>query len=863
MKHSFKLALLFLLTGLLSLSLLTGCGGSSSSSGGWSGTGYTVSGILTETDGVTPIQGATVDLNTRARNFQSARAQVISGADGSFRFTGQTAGNYTLRFSKTGYVALNMLLTVNKNLTDINPILVVVEQWATFTGDDEHPYNAESGYIMVQALRQDNDVPIAGVSIDTTGAYDERGYLTEDSPVTVSWANTVTNDNGVAFFYNTNDETAYTFTAAKDEYTFSNLTGVTAIPGEIVFAPIYATAYPDLYTFSGRVEEIDETGIVSARVSIVGASFNAGVDTNALGEFAISEIPAGDYRVRITKNNYRPTRSNITIDQNQNDLRYPLLQTAIFDAYHPTGVNLILLRGENASSREAIPYGYAEIASPATHTDIGVFPGSNTSMDSLCSSRTYANGYQLFYDVNDGGDDIAYTYEKRNYVFADGTVPASELAAGEVYFAVDRATTVPESFTIVATVRDAQGTAVPDVRVDVQGTAVNATSNAQGQVTLNNVPAGKQLFVVNRNSYNATYAKCDSYFYVSENIELSDGLRFTCFTQAQMNAVLGGEHPYHPSGADGYLAVWGEIPSQNGVGIPKTVISTTGGSWDDQGYITDDAVTQVSWSATFAYNNPAIKVFYEGAPATYTLTVNPSVYNPGWEFPGGETAQVFAGEITMLGVKALNYPTRTVSGILHDGEDVDVAGASVVVCRNDDDYDSAALYRATTDESGAFTITDLPAYFQYTLDMVPGEYLRTYAGFELFSDYDNAVFHTLTTAQFNTLTGGGAHAYDLTHRYITALYLNSSNQPVGSVAADFSPVPGAGNLGYMNDSSVIDWSAASTYASQGLAMDYGIDHDTTVTVSGTHATLIFRSLGSWHWINDGALSELLMRAYTH
>jgi len=864
MKTSFKLSLPVMAAILLGLLILAGCGGTGSSSGGGGGTtGYTISGILTETDGVTPIAGATVDFNTRSRGTipsYAPRAQVITGEDGSFQFTGQAAGNYTLRLSDTGYVPLNMLLTVNSNLTGLSPVLIQEDQWDTFVGGPGHEYDADSGYILLHARRQDNDNSIAGASINTAQAYTARGYITDAAPIAVSWTNTVTNNNGMAFFYGA-DAASYNFTAAETGYTFQALNGIVPIAGEIVYSPIYATAYPTLYTFSGRIEEIDQTAINAARVSLVGTSFNAGVDTDAQGAFSITQIPAGDYQVRITKNNYRPTRTRINLAEDNTGLRYPMVQTAAFDTYHPTNVKMILLRGERESDDQAIPSCFGEISAPATHTDIGVFPGNNTTMDSLTSSRTYSNSYLLFYNVADGGSAVSYTYTKRNYVFADGEIAAADLVNGEIYFAVDQATTAPETFTISGTVRDALGAGVPSIRVEVQGTAVSATSNAQGQFTLNNVPYGNQLFVVNRTNYDAAYAKCNMYFEVTENLGLSDGFMLTCFTQGQIDAMLGGGHAYDPSNDQGYLASWGEVPSQNGVGIPKTVITATG-NWGDEGYLSD-APSQVNWDATFAYNDPAIKVFYQGDPGTYTLTVTPSAGDPGWVFASGETARVFAGEITIKGVKAINYPKRTVSGVLQDYSDAEVAGASVLVCRNDDDYDSASLYRATTDEDGAFTITDLPAYFQYTLDMTPAGYYRTYAGFELFNDYTNVLFRCINAGQFNTVTGGGAHTYDPELRYLTVRFGNSNDQPVGGVVAGFTPVPAGGNLGYLDDGGLFDWGAASTYGSQGLAMDWGIASDTAVTASGAHATLGFRSLGSWHWMEDGSFSQLLMRAYTH
>ena len=832
---------------------------------GTTATTYTVGGTLTETDNSTPIANATVTINSRSRGFfsnaKNHRYTVHTDVNGDYAFTGIPAGNYTIRCSKTNYVPLNSLVTVADNLT-VNPMLIQVAEWDTFVGDGTHPYDADSGYILVQAMRQDNTSPIPGAAINSAQVYTSKGYITDTTPVAVSWTNTVTNNNGVAFFYET-DAASYNFTATKTGYTFQAANGIVPIPGEVVFTPIMATGYPVNNTISGTIKEIDGTIVPEATVALVGTQLIA--ETNAQGAFTITNVTNGDYTIRVTKDDFQPTRSQLGIYQDLTGLEYPILQTAAFDVYHPTGVNMVMIKTVKATNRQGLPDCRNELAGPATYTDLGVFPGANDSIDFLNSEKTHSNGYFLFYDVADGGSDVVYSSSKPGYTFDDGAIPQVELTNGEVCYAVNQAYG-PATFTVTGLVQSMNDHAPAGIRVELfSDPNINTTTDADGLFTLTGVPYGTQLFRINHDYSNTDYAKCNNYYTVTEDITYTPNERsmgLMCFTQAELTAMLNGQ-TYHPTSATlGYLGIIGSLPDGDR-NIPKLTI-TASGTWAAQGYLQDSPAV-VNWGATYAYTTQPVKIFYEGSAVTggtsKTLTLTPTVYNPGWIFPTDETVLTFPGELTIKEVKAHNYPTRTFSGNIDDATGNPINAVQLVAQRHYGN-NHPSLYTVLTGPAGNFSFDSvLPANDSQEFSLTKTNYLPCTVRTSLFADltglnligFDNAGF----TAVFNTPES--SHPYDELKTYFMVHYTDGDNIPVDSVTAVLTPAPGAGDLGYLDDGAA-DWSATST-TDDGTAIGYGYAGGSNIEVGGTHTTLNFEEM--WAYGNNGTIVEILMQALSH
>ena len=836
---------------------------------GVSTTTYRVAGYLTETDNSTPIAGAEVELSSRSRSWlrNAKRFMTTTNAQGEYAFPGVPAGNYTVRFSKTGYVPLNMLLTVNSNMLYMVSNLVQEAQWDTFMGDANHPYEAGSGYILVQAVRQDNGSPIPGVAI-VSSEYFDKGYLQDTVPYQVSWTDSVTNNNGVAFFYETNDN-FYNFTASKNGYTFQNLTGIVPIPGEMVFVPIFATAYPSGFSLSGNIKEIDGTAIAEARVTIVGTGLATDTDLN--GAFSIAGIPEGEYTVRVTKDDYRPTRTVADIDQDITGRVYPLVQDSVFDFHHGNYENLsfALIKTVRASDNSPLRECVSTLIAPANYIDRGIFPGANTCIDFLQTDQTSDNGYTFFYDVMSGGSEVTYHGTKTGYTFDNGAIPQDQLVNGEVYYAVNRAYG-PDTFTVSGIVMNGSQAVTGGLSVELQDDpSVNTVTNDDGTFSLAGVPYGKHLFVINRTSYasHTYYSKSNNYRTITQDVEYAPGgnnLEFMCFSHAALDTMFGAGKDYDPSGVSGgYMAVMGTMPSRDG-NIPKTVI-TLGGEWNDMGYLADNT-NLVDWDATYAYTSDPVAVFYEiaaqGSGSSLNADVNAGVHNPGWIFPDSESGLVFPGELTILEVGAQNYPVRSFSGIvLTPVDEATVSGANLKALRH---YDgSESLYSWTTNPDGSFGFTQLPASNYQDLKInTGGVYLPTTVTFPFFNSLTGTevlvMTNSLFTQVFNTPDSG--HPYQTDKYYYMAQYLDADGNPLSGITADFNPYV-VGNIGYQNNTNwAFDWSGLTT-GNKGRAVSYGYggNHCLVGGSGGSHSFDYFNVNGGSY----GNIVQILMRELTH
>jgi len=829
---------------------------------------YTVGGTLTETDNSTPIAGAEAVLTSRSRGFFKGKTQrytTHTNGDGSYAFNHVAEGDYNIRYSKDTYVSLNIQTTVTDD-AEINPSLVQEAQWDTFMGDANHPYDEDSGYIMVQARRADNMATIPGVVIAGSQAYTARGYAQDTVPVTISYSATSTANNGLAFFYQTN-AASYTFTATKTGYTFPAIFGIVPVPGEIVFPLILATGYPTGNTISGTIEQVDGTAVSGATVTLVGSGRFA--DTNAQGVFTITNIDSNLYLMRISKNtDYLPLRTRITIAQDLTGLKFPLVQTAAFDGFHlPGGAQMMMVKTVKADNQEGLPGCVSNITAPVNYNDLGIFPGSNDCIDFLQSNRTHSNGYALFYGLSNTGSEVSYTSAKNGYTFDNGEIDADDLVDGEVYFVRNQGYG-PDTFTVNGIVKDMAGDGASDVKVELlSDPSISTITEADGTFTLTEVPYGTQLLRVNHDYANTSYARCNTYYTVTEDVEYDPNnnehnLQLMCFTIVELNAMLNGQ-TYHPTSTTmSYLGIMGELPDGNG-NIPKTSIAASG-IWTAEGYLQDSPAV-VNWDATYAYTNQPVKIFYEGAAiaggSSYLLTPTSTANNPGWIF-SPETVLAFPGELTIKEVKAINYPTRTFSGDIFRYWSTGIPGVNIRARRNYES-DHASLYVTTTDASGDFLFDNsLPAgpNQDFTLELPEG-YLPSRIRTGLFNDVVNvSLFGFNGAADFDAWanTPGSGHPYSDALTYYAVYYLNGNGQGITQVTADFDP--NAPSLGYHNGSGVIDWSATSTI-SNGLALGYGFTPNNSVQVTGAHATSLFGEL--WAWGDDGEIVQVLMQELTH
>lgn len=288
----FHCVLLLLLIALLSIS---GCGGGSGSSQSATTTGgesaFTVSGLITEIDGITPVAGATCTLEEiQAGSANRAYSQsTTTGNKGRYTFGGVTTGYYQLIVSSGETVKVTVFLTVTGNVTDEDVQVLQTGQWDDFMGDSGHSYDPASGYMIIRAHTQSADgirSPLSGVEISCMPAtYESRGYINSG---VVDWNASCTYEDGNAFFYKVSTAQTYTITGRKQGYIFQDISGAAPIAGEIVEYHLGTVPQnAELTSISVTPEEVSVTKGTSQQFIATG-SFNNGMTLDITSQAAWS-----------------------------------------------------------------------------------------------------------------------------------------------------------------------------------------------------------------------------------------------------------------------------------------------------------------------------------------------------------------------------------------------------------------------------------------------------------------------------------------------------------------------------------------------------------------------------------------------
>jgi YVTN family beta-propeller protein len=263
LKRSFRNALFPLAIFLITI-MASGCGGGSTDSsfyggdgGGTASQGYSVSGTLKDAITDSPVQGAECTLlQTKGGGFIRdlmgiPKETVTAGAaitdqNGQYSLAGVPSGTYTLRFTRTGYVTLEVeALAVTQDTTGVDRTVIQISQWSQVAGSDA-PYDASKDYVTVDAsLPSKGERPaVSGVSATITPSTGVRiGYFTDSTPPTINWNATATSSNGRIIFYGLTPGVQYTITFTLPGYTFPTLSVSSPSGGGVVQSyNIYATS---------------------------------------------------------------------------------------------------------------------------------------------------------------------------------------------------------------------------------------------------------------------------------------------------------------------------------------------------------------------------------------------------------------------------------------------------------------------------------------------------------------------------------------------------------------------------------------------------------------------------------------------
>jgi len=126
--------------------------------------GYSVSGVIMEADGETPVVGATVSLE----NTVWAPENALSTADG-FEFSAVRVGEYTLTVSKTGYLTYTEVVEVEDE--DIDDIEIPLYQGYSVSG------------VIIEA---DGETPVVGATVSLVNLDPEDIWAPDNVPSTAT-----------------------------------------------------------------------------------------------------------------------------------------------------------------------------------------------------------------------------------------------------------------------------------------------------------------------------------------------------------------------------------------------------------------------------------------------------------------------------------------------------------------------------------------------------------------------------------------------------------------------------------------------------------------------------------------------------
>ncbi|MGV8122584.1 MAG: carboxypeptidase regulatory-like domain-containing protein [Candidatus Xenobiia bacterium LiM19] len=247
MKIASMIRVNLLVSMMLLLCVLTGCGGNGGDTGTayWGGSNdnggsatqtYSVSGTLRDATSGAAVQYATCTLMSGIRegflpDFMQQMKEPITVSstttdeNGQYRFTGVAAGTYTIQFAKSDYVTTEVNdITVSGDVTNPDKTVLQISQWSQMAGAG-HPYDPQKCYVTVKADIPSKVMRLTGVTGSITPSDGiQIGYLTDSNPATIDWNATSTYSNGQIFYYNLTPGVTYTITMTAPGYTFNPLT---------------------------------------------------------------------------------------------------------------------------------------------------------------------------------------------------------------------------------------------------------------------------------------------------------------------------------------------------------------------------------------------------------------------------------------------------------------------------------------------------------------------------------------------------------------------------------------------------------------------------------------------------------------
>jgi hypothetical protein len=419
-------------TGIIGLLLLllifsaipSGCGGGGSNDTPYNNntsptSGYTVSGTLTDSTTGAPVSGASCSLNQEAKQVK-AYATATTDSSGRYSFSGVPAGNYSVLCTATNYVGVSQYISVSANTTNVSPSIPSVSAWNTAMGDANHPYDANSGYILVN-IRDYSGKALSGASVFISPvSYGQHG-ATNATGTGFEWDSYVTTSAGGVFFYKVTPGSSYTIEASKPGYTFTSLKGVVSTAGIISSYAMTAASggQTPTYSITGQLFNKDATPIAGGSVTAISQTASTTTNTDANGNYTFPALPMAIYTLRFSASGMIPDNImeiNLMENCQQNCRLFTEIEfNALLGSAHPYDASSGYLMVNLYASESGFSIEGAVISlTPATYSALG-YTNVGEVID-WTATTTYHPGSAIFYRVTPG-NNYTITASKQGYSF--------------------------------------------------------------------------------------------------------------------------------------------------------------------------------------------------------------------------------------------------------------------------------------------------------------------------------------------------------------------------------------------------------------------------------------------------------------
>ncbi|PTB33324.1 carboxypeptidase regulatory-like domain-containing protein, partial [Photobacterium phosphoreum] len=212
--------------------------------------------------------------------------EAITGRDGSFVFTGISAGEYILNINDSNYISLSKNIKVMKNSTITLDPITIISKTGSLSG----------------SVIDENKKPISNIDVLLM----PNGFMTK------------TSSDGTFRFSNI---PISNYTLEINENGYHKISSLVSIPVESINEEVILSTPFELLPiiFSGKVTSQDK-GLANASVILSGGKLSSdiSVKTSLLGDFEFYRLAAGNYKLEINADGYTSLTLTVSLSGDDN-----------------------------------------------------------------------------------------------------------------------------------------------------------------------------------------------------------------------------------------------------------------------------------------------------------------------------------------------------------------------------------------------------------------------------------------------------------------------------------------------------------------------------------------------------------------